>query len=181
MNIRTLLAILTLALPLLANAGPIPFTQNQFPVWWTTANAPVSVTNVAEQAVFISAVPPNIMGNAGVMRITVIAGGDGGSTNHTIKGYLGGPGITNATALWTNNFLSSKSTPITTTIFPFVGGYSNLVYSTVYTNFNAGALKQTIVVGSQTNGLYLTISAGMDDTHGTYTTVGGVIVEALGQ
>lgn len=162
-------------------AGPIPFTQNQFPVFYSTVTSPVSVTNAAETDLAIIPLPPSIMGNAGFMRITLIADGDGGATNKILTAYLGGQGHTNATALYTNSYLTSVSTPISAYVIPFVGGYSNRVYSTQYTNYSAGAIKKTIVVGSQTNGLYLTITGATGDTHGTYLTLDGLIIEALSQ
>lgn len=164
-----------------APAGPIPFTQNQFPVWYSTQTSPVSITNAAETDLAVIPLPTAIMGNLGFMRVTLVADGDAGSTNKILTVYLGGPGHTNSTALYTNTFKSTVSTPVTATIFPYVGGFSNLVYSTTFTNFNAGATKQTIVVGSQTNGLYLTVSGATGDTHGTYLTLGGLVIEALAQ
>lgn len=177
------LALLCLTAPPPADAGPFPFTQNQFPVWYAVQATPVSITNAAETDLLILQVPPSIMGNAGYMRITLFADGDAGSTNHILTAYLGGPGHTNSisTALYTNTYKTSINTPITATIFPYVGGYSNLVYSTIYTNSSAGALKQNIAVGSQTNGLWLTITGTTGDTHGTYMTLGGAIIEALSQ
>lgn len=168
-------------LALSALAGPIPFTQNQYPVFYAAQNTPVSITNAAETDLMVLQLPPAVMGNAGFLRCTLIADGDAGSTNKIFRVYLGGPGHTNATALYTNTFKQTVNTPITATVFPYVGGYSNLVYSTTFTNSSAGALKQTVVVGSQTNGLWLTVSGDMGDTHGTYITLGGVIIEALSQ
>ena len=167
--------------PALLMAGPIPFTQNQFPRWWSTQNAPVSITNAAETILYQTPLPPSVMGNSGFMKLLVIADGDAGSTNKILTYYIGGPGFTNATALATNTYKQTVATPIATYIFPYVGGFSNLVYSTTFTNANAGALKQTVVVGTQTNGLYLTITGQTADTHGTYLTLDGVIVEALSQ
>lgn len=185
-TIKTLISIPVLLFTLLlaliaccASAGQLPFTANQFPVWYATQVTPVSITNAAETDLFTIPVPPNFMGNSGFCQITLIADGDAGSTNKILTGYLGPIGHTNATALFTNTYKQSVSTPITTTITPYVGGYSNLVYSTTFTNFNAGATKQTITVGSQTNGLYLTITGATGDTHGTYLTLDAVIIKAL--
>lgn len=189
-HIKTAITEACLALALLVGlsvahtqAGPIPFTQNQFPLFYAVQATPVSITNAAETDLAIFPIPPSIMGNAGFMRITLIADGDAGTTNHVFTVYLGGPGHTNSvsTPLYTNTFKTTVSTPITATVFPYVGGYSNLVYSSIYTNSSAGALKQTIQVGSQTNGLYITVTGTTGDTHGTYMTLGGAIVEALGQ
>jgi hypothetical protein len=167
--------------PPAAIAGPIPFTQNQFPVFYAVQSSPVSITNSGEAQLYQVAVPPAFMGNAGFLSVTLLADGDAGTTNKSLIVYLGGAQTTNATALYTNTYKTTVATPISARIFPYVGGYSNLVYSTIYTNANAGALKQTIVVGSQTNGLYLTVTGTCGDTHGTYMTLGGVIIEALAQ
>src|SRR5579859_1386302 len=91
-------------------AGPIPFTQNQYPVFYATQTTPVSITNAAETDLAIIPVPPNFMGNSGYCKLTVIADGDAGTTNHVLTLYLGGLGHTNATALATNTYKTTVST-----------------------------------------------------------------------
>ena len=161
-------------------AGPIPFTQDQFPVWRAVSPTPVSVTNTPEQTLYQVALPANVMGNSGYMKLIYTLDGDGINVAHTMRFYLGGPGFTNATALFTNTFTTTQNALMQASIFPYSGGYSNLVDSSTTTNYANPRLQQTIVVGSQTNGLYLTVTGSNTGTT-NYLSLDNLTIEALSQ
>jgi hypothetical protein len=168
-----------------AKAGAVPFTQNQFPVYYQVSATPVSVTNTSEQILVQYSIPPYLVGNAGYMKFNYALDGDGIANAHTVRFYLGGYGTsappTSATALFTNTFTTTQGQPMSALMFPYIGGYSNLVYSSLTTNFY-GAPKQgqIITVGSQTNGLLLTVTGSNLGTT-NYLTLPYLIIEALSQ
>jgi len=179
--------IIPLAVPLLA--GPIPFTQMQFPEWFAVAPQPVSVTNSTEQILYQVALPNNVIGSAGFMRITSLLSGDNTLSNHVETVYLGGVGTnsppTGATPLATNSFTIGPGavtsfTPIINWVFPFAGAYSNRVYSQQIQSTNSGGNFQSVIVGTQTNTTLLTIT-GINVAATNWFTLDALIVEALNQ
>ncbi len=183
----SLLLLTFIGLPALA--GPIPFTQNQFPVWYAVSSTPVIVTNTTTETVlFQTAVPPAIVGNLGFMRFTSVYETDDAAADvHVVTAYLGGTGTaippTGSTPNWTNSFkLLATPTTVQQLMFPFVGGFSNLVYSTTTTNSfqTFQNIRQTKIVGTQTNGLLLTVTATNPATTNAVA-LNAFIVEALSQ
>jgi hypothetical protein len=165
-------------------AGPMPFTANQFPVWYATATTPVSVTGTTEGLLYQVALPPNVMGTGGFMRLTLFLTGDGVDVSHAVRGYIGGSIITNfpptgGTAIFTNTFHTTVSTPVVTYVLPAGIAGTNRVYSSTTTNsYNVPLLSKGFAVGTDTNATYLTIT-GTGGGGGNVVTLDGIIVEAL--
>lgn len=168
-----------------AKAGPNPFTVNQFPVWYQVQATPLSVTNTSEQILVQYSIPPYLVGNGGYMKFNYALDGDGIANAHVIRFYLGGYGTsappTSATALFTNTFTTTQGQPMQAFLFPYIGGFSNTVYSSTTTNFYGIPRQgQIITVGSQTNNLLLTVT-GSNLGSTNYLTLDYLILEALNQ
>jgi hypothetical protein len=180
-----LLLAMTFALTPARAAGPTPFSQNQFPVYYQVQATPVSVTNTSEQILAQYSLPPNVIGNAGYMKLSYGLDGDGIANAHVMRFYLGGYGTsappTSATAIFTNTFTTTQGQPMAAWVFPYIGGYSNTVYSSTTTNFASVPRQgQVITVGTQTNGLLLTVTGSNLGTT-NYLTLDWLVLEALSQ
>jgi len=165
-------------------AGPIPWTASQFPQWFAVSPQPVTVTGTTEQLLYQTALPPNFMGTAGQFHISYIADGDGLTTNHTMRFYLGGLGTaippTGATALWTNTYQNINTSPGEVYIYPFPGGFSNRVYATSTLNSFLLSTNQVVTVGTQTNGLLFTVT-GQCAGATNFMALDALTLEALAQ
>ncbi len=177
--------------------GPVPFTSSQFPVWYAVANIPqAAVSNASEVVLFQTAVPPQIIGNNGFMRFTLMVGSPdaaAATVTHAIKGYLGGTnapiggvwasGTGSGVPLFTNTFTTTVNAPVMEWVFPQGAGITNIVYSPTTTNsYNAFVSTNVVSVGTQTNGLFLTITGSTGGTGGATNIVNlnAAIIEALG-
>ena len=183
-----LLSLAVLAPPKAKAAGPMPFTQNQFPLFWLTQTAPVTNTGTAEGVLFQATIPPSAIG--AFLKTTLFLNGDAANTQHVVTVYLGGTGATTnggtaptgATAISTNTFTTSVNLPVTSWLMPLAGNaITNRVWSSATTNsVNTALLQQQKVVGTQTNGILLTVT-GSGQGAGVQTILDAVVIEALGQ
>jgi len=180
------------------SAGPNPFQGNEFPVWYATQTTQQqAISNANEVVLFQTAVPINVLGNSGFMRLTMFGGSPdavAATVTHALKVYLGGTntpvgnswpvgGITGTVPVSTNTFTTTVSQPIMSFLLPTVNNTNYFWGSTTTNSLVAGDTRRLVAAGLQTNGVFLTITGSAGGTAGSTNIVNldGVIIEALGK
>lgn len=186
-------------LALAALAGPIPFTQNQFPVWYATQTTQQqAISNANEAVLFQTSVPLFAVGNQGFMRITKFVGSPdaaAATVTHVFKTYLGGTNTalggtwstTGAVAIETNTTTTTTSSGIVSYLLPNNNALTNFYWGTTTTNTVAApdslaTGRRQVTYGTQTNGILLTVTGQAAGTGGSTNIVDldGIVIEALG-
>lgn len=207
-SLFSLVPLLLLALllpPASASAqSGLPFSANQFPVYWATQTTrQQAISNANEIVLFQTTLPRYVLGNNGLLSITTFCGSPdaaAATVTHAIKGYFGGTnsaigtvwnigGVSGSTPIFTNTFTTTAGQEIQQFLFPSNSAAVNFFYGTTTTNsFSAGDYGRAVSFGTQTNqtggsGFLFTITGSAGGTGGATNIVNldAIILEALGQ
>ena len=128
------------ALSIVAQAGPVPYTASQFPTFYAGQNTIVTNTGTVETNLAQIAIPHNVVGNNGSMDIDLfVSSPDAVAVAHTYTTYIGGSGnpVTGGTAIATNSVGADSDVRFRISVLP-MGSTTNL-YVTAYSTTNSFA------------------------------------------